>query len=362
MINILTKIILKTWLKIFFVTGFGLMLIAVFGDLVNNILRNKYSYSEIFLNLFYESSGMIAKVIPVACIIATLFLFNKLKNHSELTAILASGYPKRKIIQLLLVLGFFAFIIQFFNVAFYAPYLVKTQNQSSDTSALIDNPTPGVNLKALWFKGKDYFGSFLFYDRKNNILASPDIYLFEKSYLQKIISAREASYLKNGSWLLRDVKITQNLSERGKFPEYVTYEQYQVNLNKKVEDFTKYQQGIYSLGIRSLYKFISELRKTGLNVAEYLVFFYDKLAVSFSCILFTLFPLSALNQVSKRSSSPGRSILFALVFSVVFWVAASGLQSFALSNTIPPVIASFALHVGVAIYLLKTYFSLEKLR
>ncbi|MCB9094795.1 MAG: LptF/LptG family permease [Halobacteriovoraceae bacterium] len=345
-------------MKIFIISFIALVSIAVFGDLVNNILRNKYTYVEIFENLLFNSSFMISKIFPISCLLATLFSFNKLKTHSELTAILATGFSSRKIINIICVLSGFIAIIQFINLGYYDPYLKRLKEAKLDGYALSHSFNPNQNI---WFKGNDYYGSFLYFDKKDNTLKLPKLYFYDDSILTKIVEAKEARYIKNQLWELLDANVFDLLADKKSFPNYYTSRSIKVYLNEKISDLTKYQSGIYSLNIRALLTFINSVRKTGINISEFLVLYYEKLANSFSCILFALFPLFTLKNSSKRTSSAGKSILMALFFSIFFWVVSSSLQSLGLDNTVPPLVATFSLHALITLYLAKGYFSLEKL-
>lgn len=360
--NKVTKIIVKTWIGIFLKTTLGLFMLVAFGDIVNNILRNKYTFLKITQNFLLNSSFMIENILPISSIIATLFTFNKLKNHSELIAIIATGYSKRSIAKLILLLALIPAFIQLINKDFLSIYLSKKQSELSKEVNALNRSVSTFGFENLWFKGKDYFGSFLFFSPQNSTLNKPVIYLLDKHKVTKIIKAKTAKSIGNGAWLFSEVKVLSKLSSEKDFPEENLFTQYQVNLNKKVEDFQQFQSGIKTLNFFRLYKFINQLKSSGFNITEYSITLYEKISLPLICIIFALFPIFSLTNINRRSSSTGKSVVFALLFSIAFWILNSGFKSLAMGGNLAPIIGTFCLPILIAIFIAYSYFFLEKLR
>jgi lipopolysaccharide export system permease protein len=349
-------LISKNWLKFFFISTISLCLLVAFGDLVNNILRNKYTYVEIFELFMERFSFILTKIFPISSLIATLFTINKLQTHSELTAIFASGFSRRKFVHLIFSLSLISFLLQGLNLSFLDPQIVKMQRfKTSKETAISDG------AKLLWFKGQDYFGSFEFFDSKKKTLNQITLYQISNSTLEQNLYAETAVHQSKGKWEFRDISRTNGLSERGVHPKNVIEKTSIIDLKKSPEDFDKFQDGIRTLNPVSLYKFIKKLTLSNFNVTQYLIIFYEKLILPFNCLLFALFPMFMLKNSSQRQASPGKSIVFALVFAASFWVMASALKSQGSSETIPTLLSILLPTILLMIPNIYNYLFLEKI-
>ena len=93
----LDRYFLSKWIFFFilsFICFYGLVLL---GDLLNNLVRNKYSFKEIVMLIGFNAPFMWGKILPICCCMASLFGLQSLTTHSELTAYMASGYTRKRL-------------------------------------------------------------------------------------------------------------------------------------------------------------------------------------------------------------------------------------------------------------------------
>jgi len=334
--------------------------IGCLGDFISFALKDKISTSDMFWNLFLKTSIVIEKVLPICCLFSSMFLFVNLKNHSELTALLSSSYNKRKIAHVLFLGGLITFSIQLLNRGYYETYLYDLSLTGSQRSSFKFKKKISKD-GTIWFKGKDYFGSFLFFDETKNIVIKPTLYLTNKNVVEKVIQGETAYIDESNTWSFKNVEIFNQLSSAS-FPQSEKLENYNTSLDRSISDFKKYQAGIYSLGLISLRKFIGKLRDAGVNVRTYFVLYYEKIASSIACLLFTLFPIFSIHQVGKRNSSLSGGLFLTLLFTLSFWFISGALISIGNNYTIEPLISVFSLHALMALFCLYHYFKLEKLQ
>jgi lipopolysaccharide export LptBFGC system permease protein LptF len=109
-------------------------------------------------------------------------------------------------------------------------------------------------------------------------------------------------YLNNNLWTFENGTSYIKL-ENDAFPELTTFKEITLRLNEVPDDFNKFKSEVLTLNIFSLANFISRMQKTGINVIEYKVLMYEKIAISILCIVFSLVSLSTLYTPNKRSSS-----------------------------------------------------------
>jgi lipopolysaccharide export system permease protein len=72
-------------------------------------------------NLITKLPELLAKIFPISTLLASLFAFNNLKSHSELTAIFASGFSFNKVYGVIFLSSFIVSVSQFINVSYLWP-------------------------------------------------------------------------------------------------------------------------------------------------------------------------------------------------------------------------------------------------
>ncbi len=355
----LSKFIFKKWLKYFLIIFMAMFFMGALGDFISFALKDKYGTSEMFWNLFLKTSIIIEKILPICCLFSSLFLFINLKNHSELTAILSGSFPKKKIAQILFLGGIITFGIQLFNRGYYETFLYDL--------SIKDNKKNSFKFKkkvtkdgTIWFKGNEYFGSFLFFDEKENKIINPKLFMTKEKVVDKIIQGDYAIIDENRTWNFHNAKILKNLSG-ATFPVAENLGSYSTTLDRAAGDFQKYQAGIYSLGLISLKGFIDNMKEAGINVRSYFILYYEKIASAIACLLFTIFPIFTIHNVGKRSSSIMGGLFLTLIFTLSFWFMAGALISIGESYNLSALLSVFTLHIIMALFCLYHYFKLEKL-
>ncbi len=327
--NIISKILIKEWFRSLFAALLVLVLLIVIGDIVDGLLRTNSGVKDIFFNLVTKMPELLAKIFPISCLLASLFAFNKLKNHSELTAIFAAGFSFNKIYLIILCSSATIALMQFYNVSFLWPKAnesiqIKEHGMNKKIS------TTSLDSGKVWFKTTKYFSSFNSFNSNTNQLNGLTLYMYENESLTKILSSASAVFVKNTSWMLKPIAVYDELNEKKfslrNFKDYLI-----VDLFVNPDDFTNYESEVTTLGILDLYQYISKLDKTGINTSKFEVLFYEKFSLSIICIIFALFPISTIYNPNRRSSSFGKNVVFTLVFTVTYWLLYS--SSLALGNS-----------------------------
>lgn len=360
--TIIQRLIAILWLKIFIACFSSLFAVAALGDIINNMMRNKYTMDLVFENFIVNSASFMSKIIPFSCLLASLFLIQLLKNHSELIAILASGFGKKQILRVILFTGALAGLLQFYVVGYVDPYLEnKKKNIQTEMKSQTSESVSSFSNDKVWIKNKKYITSYTFYYHQEQKMQSPSILYFDEKYhLAQLIEAKEAIYLKENLWTLWDATIYDYLNTNNEFPNVKRLPKYQVRLDEKPEDFHKFQNNIMSLNFIDMFIFLKNLKNSGININEYFVSLYDKIATTLICILFALFPFVGLKEVNKRSGSSAKSIVASLTVMIFFWGIYYFMIGLGSQGILPPLVSTMIIPSAVSIYLFKLYLKQEK--
>jgi lipopolysaccharide export system permease protein len=361
--TILSGFIVKEWFKSLIGAIVVLFLLITTADLINGFLQGK-DFTKVFLEYILKMPDLMGKMLPICCLVATLFSFNKLKAHSELISILAAGYSHAKIYFLITCCAMTVVILQFVNLGFLEPMATSVKRQEIAKSRMSEGrylTRSSLGGGKFWYKSKNYFASFTFFDRKNLTLKNFEIYFFNPDHKSaKILKSSEAVYQKNFSWLLKDVTELSSL-DQATFPLQSNLPQQALILKEVPEDFGEFEADLTTLNFIKLYQFVSRLSKTGINVSEYKILLLNKIFLSFICLVFSLIPVSSIFNPNRRSSSFGKNVVQTLLITIVFWILYSSAVAFGNSGTLPPWLATGIIPTLFFSFVVWTYFRNRKL-
>lgn len=351
---LLSKILAKEWFKSLIGGIIVLFLLVSIGDIINGFLQN-YAVRRIFIEYILKMPELMSKMLPICGLLASLFAINKLKNQSELMAILAGGYSASKVYRLFFTCSIVIAALQFINLGYLIPAANKIKREQfeksrENESKYLARSTIG-SAGYIWYKTDNYFTSFKAFDAKKNRLKEVTIYfLSENKKLDSIYEAKSAEYISNNKWNLKNIKIVHSL-ENKEFPKYTTAQNLHIELNEKPKDFNQFESDITTLNIFELKDFIQRLRETDISTTEYEVMYFEKWSLSLVCIIFSLIPVSGIFNPNRRAAGFGKSILFTLLFTIFFWGLHSAGISMANNEKLPVFVATLGIPLIFCLYI-----------
>jgi lipopolysaccharide export system permease protein len=361
-IMLLSRLIVKEWLKSLIGSVVVLFLLITTADLINGFMQGK-NFSQVLLEYMLKMPDLMGKMLPICCLVSTLFSFNRLKAHSELIAMLAAGFSYRRIYFLIGTCASLVMFLQFFNLGYLEPLAneVKRQQITKSKAEGRSLTRSSIGKGKFWYKSHNYFASFSYFDRKSNQLSNLEVYFFnEQNKSVKIIRSKLASYSGSNTWNLKGVSELSNLSETI-FPRQVHRPELDLSLREVPEDFGEFEADLTTLSFFKLSQFVSRLSRTGINISEYEIMLLNKIALSFICLVFALLPLSSIFNPNRRSSSFGKNVVQTLLITVTFWVLYSATVAYGNSGNIPPWLATGLIPGLFFTFVVHTFFKNRKL-
>ncbi len=353
--SLIRVLIQRTWLQNFALTGATLYLLLSIGNFLSGLLRTNVNFGEVFFNHLLETPEHLKMILPLSCLMASLLSLEKLKSSNELTAILASGHGHRKIVSAILQSAALVAIFQFLILSYLAPFI------KSKRHALIQNPEAkfrnlkGRGLRAstigsgqIWYKNDSYFFSFETYDKIRSTLLNLTAYLYSvppgKDYalIERIIRAREATYVAGKGWIAPKVQVVRNLHTPG-FPRPEYAENQLLPLFETPDDFREIEADITTLNVVKLFGYIKKLNENNINVSEYAVLFLEKFSMPLTCLIFALLPSVLIFYPNRRALGLGKIIALIVAFSIVYWPMNSYLVQMGIHSKINPLAACFGI-------------------
>lgn len=363
MISILKKFVLTEWIKSFFVSFMALFILMTVAELITGFLRSNVTPLEVVINYCFNIPEYTSRILPISTLMGTLFSINKLKAHSELMAILASGFSATTIIFLIFICSFMVSISQLAILGKLIPQTkiwrttllpenLKNKFSESKEKGL---KTSSLATGVIWYKSKDYYVSFKAFNKETNEIIGPSIFYFNENYKGKtFIRAQIAQYQKENQWNLFNAIEVKFLDENT-YPIFFNHKNLLINLYEVPKDFDQIESDIETLDLINLKRFIDHLKQSGINVKEYESNYFKIYAQALICIIFALFPAFGIFEPNRRSSSFGKSVIFTLIFTFAFFVIYSAVSSLGTAGHLP-----IALAVGL-VPLISLFYILFKL-
>ena len=346
---IIYKYIVKEWLRFFVITLVILFLLLSTGNLIGGLLRSNVTPLETILNHLLETPKNMRILIPISCLIASLFCINKIKAQNELVAIFSSGYPIRKFILSFISISCLIAIIQFFVISYVDPiikskrYLIMKDGDSKFKNLKEQGlKTSAMASGKIWYKSKKYFFSFSAFDEKKRTIHNASFYYFTKNHkISKKFEALSLAHVEQNKWIASNLQI-YNFLDVPQFPKIIYFKNKELRINENYEDFKQIKSDITTLTPIPLYQYIRKLESTGINSNEYKIIFLEKFSSSLLSIILTILATVTSLNPNRRSHSFGRNLTYVSAFTILYWLTNTYLIEMGKNSKIHPWIACFA--------------------
>ena len=341
-------------LTLFFVL---FVVIDVFNNL-DEFLKHGVSMRIIISYYLYSLPSIFVQVVPIAVLVAVLYMLGNLNRHNELLALKASGISGFHILAPYLFMG----ALISFGVFLLSERVVP---KTAVTSTSI--------MEGLIQKGKKKFeersiknvtlftkGNRMVFAREFEVLTGTlyDVVLFEDDthrFVQNKITAKKARY-EDDAWTFYDV-IRYQMNRRGDLEgEPVFSDSLRLGLEAKPEDFLRESSQVEFMSTRQLDEYLRHLQGASKKLAQkLLVDFHYKIAFPF--VSFVVILIGA--PLAMRSGRGG--IVRGVGVSVGIVLLYFGINSVCLAmgkgGTLPPAFSAWFSNLfftAVGIYLIKT--------
>lgn len=367
--HLFKRLIFKEWIYVFSGATLILYMIVSLANLISGFMRSTVTPFEVIIGHIVETPTFLNMIIPVACLVASMFSINKLKNRNELTAIFASGYSRRSFIfdifQISLVVAIFQFLL-----ASYVDPLVRGNRFElfgQDESKLRVFQGQGLSASTIgsgkiWYKTDDYYFSFAAFDKINNQLKNVNLYYIGNDHqITQMIRASQATFIESNSWLFESLHFYDYLAG-DEYPTVLFLEKKMISFSETPEDFIQIESDITTLPIQDLNHYIQKLEEAGIGTSEYKVLYYNKYSSALICIIFSLIASIGIFNPNRRTSSFGQNIIFVFIFTLLYWLIYTYTIELGNSSKIDPLIACFAVPLLFGSFLIFFFFRNRRLR
>jgi len=303
----------------------------------------------------YHTPWVIYQLLPVACLMATLFTLASLNRSNELTALFSIGMSLTRISTPILL----AVAVISLSVFGIGDQVLPRLMQKRKYVELVEiKKRPGlystVKTNKIWFRTENVLFNIKTLNPETRKAQGITLYYFDPAWqLTQLIAASEVE-MKGNVWDLKNGLVTL-FAQESSFPLTRSFADKSISMNEDLKDIQSTANSSETMTLKELSRFIQRNKEAGLNTLPYEVDFHSKFGFAFAAFVMSL--LGVPFSVSRtRSGGIFVNLGLCLGLAFLYWVAYSSGLTLGEQEVLPPVVAAWGPNVitaSFAIALLK---------
>ncbi|HEY1078500.1 MAG TPA: LPS export ABC transporter permease LptG [Bdellovibrio sp.] len=347
-----------SWLFWGYFIGGLLVFLTLFTavDAMSTMVNYKNVAPSALLNYYiYSFPEIIAKLLPVACLLGTILTLTSLNKANELVALFASGmsliriaFPILLWVALISALGYFA-------ADRIVPKAMKAKNYILYYD-LKKEPHRFSTIKTdkIWYRSKNSIFNIQTLNAKGDRAQGLTMYFFDEAWdLVQMMTAREVS-IQGAQWSLQNGTVTI-FTKDSSFPLTSQFKSKNIVMAEDSKDLQSAGQTADMMSQKELEHFIKKNKDAGLDTVAYEVDYHSKLSFAFAGLVMCLLGIPfSVGKARSGGTMLNVGICLALVFA--YYVFYSSGITLGQHGTLPPVMAGWIPNIvmaGLALVLLK---------
>lgn len=354
--QLIDRYILKLFLL--FLIGGLLVFVTLFltVDVMSFALRNaEASGGALFRYYSYKTPAVIYQLLPVACLMATLFTLSNLNRTNELTALFSLGMSLFRVAVPILLAVVVVSMAGFGMADRLLPKFAQRANYIEYVEIL---KRPGmyatVKTNKIWYRTENILFNIKTLNPEARKAQGITLYYFDPNWsLTQLITADEVD-MQGSQWNLKDGLVTLFGTESS-FPLTKSFTTKTIAMNEDLTDIQSTTNSSDVMSLKELGRFIERNKEAGLDTLRYEVDYHAKFGFAFAALVMSMIgvPLSASRA---RSGGTFVNLGICLAMAFVYWGLYNSGITLGQHGYIPPIVAAWGPNLAalaVAFLLLK---------
>jgi lipopolysaccharide export system permease protein len=328
---------------VYFVGG-SLVFLTIFMavDAMSTMVAYKGVAMGVLLQYYiYYVPEIYSKLLPVACLLATVLSISSMNKANELVALFASGMSLFRITLPLLLWVCLISGIGFFAMDRLGPAMARQKNfifytEIKKTPSLYST----VKTNKIWYRSKNAIFNIKTLSVNGDTAQSLTLYFFSPTWdLLQMVTAEKVE-LKGPTWNLIDGSVTL-FASNSSFPLTSQFKTKQIAMGEDAQDLQSSGQTSDMLSQKELSRFIDRNREAGLDTIRYEVDYHAKFSFAMAGLVMCLLGIPfSVGKARSGGSMMNAGIVILLVFS--YWVLYSSSLTLGTHGHLNPVMAAWA--------------------
>lgn len=332
------------------------VVIDVFSDL-DEFLKKGISIGVVTQYYLFLMPSLLVQIVPIATLVALLYILGNLSRHNEIIALKASGLSSFQILTPLLFMGL---LISFAVFIVSEKVIPKTAITSTAIKeGVIEKGRASMEERAISNVTVLGMGNRQIFAREFEVMTNTlyDVVILYEGPGQTIkskLTAKKARY-EEDHWVFRDVMKYQLKPDGDISGEPVYAARLELDIEEKPEDFLRENSTVEFMSSMELRHYIGNFKGgSPKRVRRLSVDFYDKIAFPFISFVVILIGAPLAMRSVRGSAMVGIGTSLAVV--LLFYGAHSACLALGKGGTLPPLIAAWAANIAftlVGAYLIR---------
>ncbi|MFH1553197.1 MAG: LptF/LptG family permease [Candidatus Omnitrophota bacterium] len=351
--RILEKYVLKSYVASLFFCIILLIVLGVIGDVLSflqEIFENNIPLVSILSFYLYLAPFAFVNMVPFACLLSAVYVFNSLSKNHEVTAVVASGLSLWELLRPVLFVTFVLCLATFIINDRVVPSTMEKANRIRQEELEQGNDETSSDIEDLAIYGKgDQIIFAKSFTPSTKVLKSLIIHRQDENHvITEKISARLVRWEDDGFWTGEDVIIFK-VDSNGNFTgDPLIYKKKQIFIKETPEDFTNNQWDPRFMSFRQLRKYLNIFSVgSPSTVRRLLVDLNYKLSFPFTALITVLVGVPFSIETGRASALIGmaRGIMIAMLYLPVMAIS----LALGKGGALPPVVAAWLSNVVFAL-------------
>ena len=345
--KLIDRYIIRQFLLTAFFSLVAVLVIFVVIDAMEKLddfIDRQASISVIAAYYLFFVPEIIKLTIPVAMLLASLFVTARMSTQNELTAMKSGGVSLyRLMVPYLLV----AFVVTGASIYFNG-WIVPIANKKKFAieRAYIDrNPGGRAEANVFFQDTPTRIISIGYFEESRNTATRVSIQTFSDTNLTVLVERADAATMTWDEtarrWILNNGIRRWFTGGKERLEEFTT--QPAERLHFDPEDLRKKQEKPDEMDYFTLERFIENQQRAGQDVARWLIAFYSKISFPFATVIVVLFgvPFSSMRRRGGVGVQLGISLLICFIYLIFMKVS----QVFGYNGDIPPLLTAWIANI-----------------
>ncbi len=341
--NLIDRYIVKQFLTTALFSLLAVLVIFVVIDAMENLddfIDRQATATIIATYYFYFLPEIIKLIMPVAILLASLFVTARLSTQNEWTAMKASG---ASLYRLMIPYIIVAFLVSVASVYFNG-WIVPKANKKKFTIERVylnKNTISGSGANIYVQDTPTRILSLGYFDDTREVASRVSIQDFSDTNLTILTARVDAQTMEWDSagqrWMLRNGMRRWFTREKESLERFDIRESDRLHFNP--DDLRKKQEQPDEMDYRSLEQFIENQQRAGQDVAKWRVDFYSKISFPFASVIVVLFgvPFASVKRRGGIGVQLGISLLICFIYLIFMKVS----QVFGYNGDLHPLLTAW---------------------
>lgn len=301
---------------------------------------------NLFLLIVLLQPQLLIFTIPMSLLMGTLLTYGRIQTDNEMTIVMLSGMPYKKIFKPAIYLGIIAFLVTILMSFYLAPKGISLVREKVLT-ILAERAPLGIE-EGVFNQG--FKGITIFIKEKPDNLQLKEVLIFdERKDDTKIILAKEGRITKEKDNISLSLLDGKGYFIRGAALNEVNFREYIFKISPNIEPIAKKNSEL------SLFELISKISKD--NKIDYKVELYKRFSLPVLCII-SVFLAPALCRLIGKSGRLGGITAGLAIFAIYYVLMIYG-TNLSKAGTIPPEFGVFLPIIVVGLLTITSYRGLK---